>query len=143
MFAKATVTTVFEWITARWRRCQAGARTRHELLNLRTSEMDAIAASCELSAEHFIEVVSRGPNAADELAIVMKSLGVEYVPSRFGGQSILNRMKVTCADCNRKPTCRASIRNDTIARDYQAYCNNADAIGLLKRRSKSFLDCRN
>lgn len=86
MFAKATVTTAFEWITARWRRCQAGARTRHDLFNLPTSELDAIAASCELSAEHFVEVMSRGPNAADELWVqspLRKLTGVDASQPHF------------------------------------------------------------
>ncbi|MBW8301459.1 MAG: hypothetical protein K0M60_17825 [Hydrogenophaga sp.] len=143
MFDNATLNAAFGSIASRWKRYQDGAQTRHELSRLRAEEIDAIAASCELSAKHFIEVMSRGPDAANELAAVMRALGMEFPPSQFGEQSMLNRMKVACADCREKSTCRGSIRNGAIAQGYEAFCKNADAINLLKIRSlRSSLECR-
>ena len=65
MFDNATLNAAFGSIGSLWKRYKDGAQTRHELSRLRAEEIDAIAASCELSAKHFIEVMSRGPHAAD------------------------------------------------------------------------------
>jgi uncharacterized protein YjiS (DUF1127 family) len=128
------VVSAFEKITARWKRYRNSMQTRNELALLRPDEIAALAEDLGLSTEQFKYIMNRGPHAADELLDVMKTLGIDVERIKSRDRDGFNGMKLICAECRWKSVCRRSLKRGTIARDYGAFCRNADLLEEYRKR---------
>jgi hypothetical protein len=124
----ATRDTVLRYL----RYCRDLMESRNELAALTPADIDLLAADCGLSSGQFRALLLHGPHAADELAELMKALEIDEARLKSVTRGNSNDMRLVCAECGRKPQCRASIRNGTIAQDYGSFCGNAELLREVK-----------
>ena len=116
------------WLTQR--------RELNELRQIDRAELDRIAGDLQVSPSALEELVEKGPHAADELASLLKALGVDEAALARTQPTVLRDMERVCALCQHKRECDQDIETGTAAERYQAYCANASTIAQFKERGK-------
>ena len=107
---------------------------RRELCGMRqlnTADFDRIASDLRISPHDLNELVRQGPHAADELAKLLKILGIDEEALARTQPLVLRDMERVCALCHSKPQCDRDLAAGTSAEHYEGYCLNAPTIELL------------
>lgn len=122
-----------------WNDYRDRAESRKELAGMSASDIEMFAADCGLSSVQFLNMLARGPHAADELLQLMKELALDEASVKSIDRGEFNDLKRICAECGRKPICRNSLRKGTAAADHPAFCSNAELLAEMKSRSPAVL----
>jgi hypothetical protein len=102
-------------------------RQMHELREFNSSDVARIAHELCITPAELDKLVRQGPHASDELARLLKSLGIdEATLSRT--QPFLRDMVRVCAACEQKARCARDLDAGTSAAHYKEYCPNAPTI---------------
>jgi uncharacterized protein YjiS (DUF1127 family) len=106
-------------------------RELHELRQMDRSEFDRIAGDLRVAPDDLEELVRRGPHAADELARMLRALGINEASLARTQPLVLRDMERVCAMCNQKRECDRDLAAGTAAQHYEEYCLNAPTIDRL------------
>jgi hypothetical protein len=80
-------------------------------------------------------LVRQGAQGADELAEMLKALGIDEVALWRAQPALLRDMQRVCSFCAQKRQCQQEVTAGTAATNYVEYCGNADAIDTLRFKS--------
>jgi hypothetical protein len=106
-------------------------REMRELREINGGDFAGIARELCVTPDDLEMLVRRGPHASDELAKLLKSLGIDEA-TLFRTQPLLQRDMITvCAACTRKARCDHDLDAGTAAQHYGEYCPNAPTIEAL------------
>jgi hypothetical protein len=108
----------------------------NEIRQLDSTEFDRIASDLQVSSNDLIELVRRGPHAADELPKLLKLLGIDEAALARAQPLILHDMERVCAMCHEKGQCDRHLAAGTSAEHYEGYCLNAATIKTLENGTK-------
>ena len=105
-----------------------------ELREINSGDFARIAHELCVTPAELDTFVRQGPRASDELATLLKSLGIdEATLSRT--QPLLHRDMIrVCAACHQKARCDRDLDACTAARHYEEYCPNTPTIDGLGER---------
>ena len=106
-------------------------RDLSEIRQMDTAEFHRIASDLRVSPGELDTLVRRGPHAADELPLLLKSLGIEASDLARTEPLVLRDMERVCSLCNHKRECDRELHAGTSAEHYQGYCLNAATIDSL------------
>src|SRR5262249_13737281 len=106
-------------------------RELDELRRLDRAEFDRIAADLEVSPGDLAELVRRGPQASEQLPLLLKALGIDEAKLDRSQPLVLRDMERVCALCIRKAECDRDLVAGRAAEHYQGYCPNAPTIAEL------------
>jgi uncharacterized protein YjiS (DUF1127 family) len=106
-------------------------RELHELRQMDRSEFDRIAGDLRVAPDDLEELVRRGPHAADELAKMLRALGINEASLARTQPLVLRDIERVCAMCNQKRECDRDLAAGTAAQHYEEYCLNAPTIDRL------------
>lgn len=124
-----------EFVAKYWSDVRDRAESRNELAYMSSHDIELLANDCGLTPGQFTTMMKRGPHAADELAELMKALGIDEAKLKAVSRSNFNDMKLICAGCGRKSECRRSLRKGTAAQDYGNFCDNAELLFEAKTKA--------
>jgi uncharacterized protein YjiS (DUF1127 family) len=110
-------------------------RTVGEMSQLDAMEFSRIAHELGLAPAELDALVHRGPRAADEMPKLLRALGFDEDAIRQIQPAQRQSMERACAGCQHKATCGMDLAAGTAAARYESYCNNADEISAMVRRS--------
>jgi hypothetical protein len=105
--------------------------TRSEFKNCRPDEVATIARDVGLSPEELLYITKKGPHAADELARLLRALGVDPQKFRSTDPTLMRSLERVCVSCEHKDQCRHNLSAGTAAGHYQYYCPNAISLKAL------------
>ena len=112
-------------------------RELSEMRRLDRSEFDRIASDLRVSPVDLDELVRQGAHAADELAQLLKALGIDENDLAGTQPLLLRDMERVCALCLHKPQCDHDLAAGTAANRYRDYCLNAPTIEQLEQAKAS------
>jgi transcriptional regulator with XRE-family HTH domain len=119
------ISTFADWLKHR--------RELNELRQMDRTDFERIADDLLISPGELDELVRRGPHAADELAAMLRALGIDARKLARSEPMLLRDMERVCAMCNQKSQCDRDLIAGTAAEHYKGYCLNAPAIDRLDR----------
>jgi hypothetical protein len=109
---------------------------RREILEVCRCDADEfayIARDLAVTPGDLGALVRRGPHAADELAKLLKALGLDKKTIARTHPSVLHDMARVCAFCKQKRLCNNDLAIGRSAQYYEEYCGNAPTIATLAR----------
>jgi len=118
---------IANWVT----RYRQAVGLRRELAKCGAEEVAAIARDIGLSTEELEFIASKGPNAADELPKLLRTLGVDPQKLLSDRDSTLRDLQRICITCGHKAQCKHELAGGTAAKHYHDYCPNAMSIDEL------------
>jgi hypothetical protein len=122
-----------EWLLNSFADWRQHRRELNEMRQLDEVEFGRIASDLKVSPDDLDELVRRGPRAADELARLLKVLGIDECLLARTELPILRDLERVCAMCRYKRQCDHDLAAGTIAAHYREYCLNAPTIEELKQ----------
>lgn len=99
-------------------------------------EIEELGGELGLSRLQFEAIVKAGPEAADEMIEMMAALGVDPAAVQAAYPALTRDMKVTCATCGDKRTCRHSLEDGTAPALMPTFCPNADEMIAFAKRAE-------
>lgn len=96
-------------------------------------EIDELSGELGLSRAQFEDLVRAGPDAADELDRMIAALGLAPETVQASHPATMREMKVSCATCGDKRTCRHALAEGTAAARMASFCPNADELADIAR----------
>ena len=126
---------IADWV----KRYREAIGVRSELANCGTEEVASLARDIGVSVEELNFAVRKGPHAADELARLLRALGVN--PQKLPRQDpvAMRNLERVCIACSSKGECRHQLAAGTAAANYKSFCPNAltlDEVFNSKSNSK-------
>lgn len=103
-----------------------------EICNQSAAEFSRIASDLGITPDTLDAFVRKGPHAADELPKLLDTLGIDDTDIARTQPQLLLDMQRVCAFCRRKGECNRDLDAHIAAENYEKYCENSDAIRLLK-----------
>ena len=74
---------------------------------------------------------SLGPHAADELARLLKALGVDPDKLAHADPATMRNLQKVCLACEVKGHCRHELATGSAAKNYRGYCPNAITLDQM------------
>jgi hypothetical protein len=103
-------------------------RELNEVRQLDRTQFDRIASDLRISSGDLDQLVQRGPHGADQLPLMLKSLGISEAELKRTQPLILRDMQRVCTLCHDKAHCDRELAAGTAAEHYKGYCPNAANI---------------
>ena len=128
LFVESLIETFSDWLKHRAR--------LNEMRQLDTSTFNSTARELGVSRFDLEALVHRGPGAADELAKMLRTLGIDENGLARTEPLVLRDMQRVCALCEHKRQCHRDLAAGTSAAHYQEYCPNAPTIDGLGEPAK-------
>jgi hypothetical protein len=125
---ESLIETFSDWLKHRGR--------LNEMRQLDTSAFNGIARELGISRFDLEALVHRRPGAADELAKMLRTLGIDENGLARTEPLVLRDMQRVCALCEHKRQCHRDLAAGTSAAHYQEYCPNAPTIDGLGEPAK-------
>jgi Family of unknown function (DUF6455) len=104
-----------------------------EIRGLDSGEFGSIAHDLRVTPDELDALVRGGPHATDELARLLKALGIEEKELSRAEPLVMRDMARVCASCQQKRRCNRDLDAATSAEHYADYCLNAATIEGLER----------
>jgi hypothetical protein len=98
-------------------------------------ELDRIAREFGMTPANLHMLVRQGPNSADELQKMLRSLGIDQEAIWWAEPALLRDMERVCPFCEHKRQCCHELEAGTAPANYEEYCANADSIDVLRFKS--------
>jgi hypothetical protein len=108
----------------------------NEMRQLDTSTFNSTARELGVSRFDLEALVHRGPGAADELAQMLRTLGIDENALARTEPLVLRDMQRVCALCEHKRQCHRNLADGTAPAHYEGYCPNAPTIDGLGEPAK-------
>ena len=96
------------------------------------ADLDSLARDCGVTAEQLLGLTRRGPNAAEEMHVLMRALKLDEAAMRRSHPALLREMAVTCSLCAAKTQCRHDLAHSDERDDCPPYCGNTEAFDELR-----------
>ena len=106
-----------------------------EIRGLDSGEFAGIAQDLRIAPADLDTLVQRGPHAADELAKLLKALGIDEKALSRTQPLVLRDMERVCALCQQKRRCDHDLDVGTSPEQYADYCLNASTIEALEQKA--------
>jgi len=117
---------------ANWvKRYREVAGLRAELSHFGPEDVAATARDIGVSLEELRFAVEKGPHAADELARLLKALGVDPDKLAHADPATMRNLQKVCLACEVKGHCRHELATGSAARNYRGYCPNAITLDQM------------
>jgi hypothetical protein len=118
---------IADWV----KRYREAIGLRSELANCGTEEVASLARDIGVSVEELNFAIQKGPHAADELARLLRVLGVD--PQKLVRQDpvVVRNLERVCIACSSKGECRHELAVGTAAANYKSFCPNALTLNEL------------
>ena len=117
---------------ANWvKRYRQAAGLRAELNHFGPEDVAATARDIGVSLEELRFAVEKGPHAADELARLLKALGVDPDKLAHADPAMMRNLQKVCLACEVKGHCRHELATGSAARNYRGYCPNAITLDQM------------
>lgn len=131
------LTRVVAWWKDRARQLQA----LKELRALNERLLNQVSTDVGVPASQLLEIVERGPHAADELLAAMDQLGLDPGAIELARAQEFRDLQFVCAGCGTKRACNRALAQRTIGAELDRICPNSepirDLIAELERRTTS------
>jgi hypothetical protein len=106
-----------------------------EIRGLDSGEFASIARDLRVTPSELDALVCQGPHATDELAKLLKALGVEERELSRTEPLVLRDMARVCASCVQKARCNHDIDAGSSPEHFASYCLNTATIEGLERKA--------
>jgi hypothetical protein len=128
-------------LAAAMRRWQSRWARAKEFTSLEEDQREALARDTGLSEDVLRKLIAQGPEAAAELPLLMRALGLATEMTERMHPAVMRDMSIVCSGCTHKRRCRNDIACGW-APVVQRYCPNTHTIKALHReRYESVLPC--
>lgn len=97
-------------------------------------DIEELSGEMGLSRASLEALVRAGPHAAGEMQAMMTALDLDPAAAQAAYPAMLRDMKVTCATCGDKPSCRHLLADGTAAALYPTFCPNAVELQEIAKR---------
>jgi len=122
---------VFDAIASWVKKYREAVGLRNELANCTPEQVARIARDMGLSPGELLSVAAKGPHSADELARLLRALGID--PRKLASEdfAMMRDLQRICVTCSHKAQCRHELAAGTAASHYRDYCPNAISLDAL------------
>jgi hypothetical protein len=131
---KSRIETLQGWMHSWWSERKEISRELREIELMGDEGVKAIARDCGIEPRSLAELIRLGPNAADELPLLMKALNIDPDAVHFEEPSLYRNLRQSCALCVEKDACQHALKDGTASEEYQHFCHNADTLSELRAR---------
>lgn len=97
-------------------------------------EIEELSGEMGLSRAALEALVRAGPHAADEMEQMMAAMDLDGAAAQAAYPAMFRDMKVTCATCGDKSTCRHLLADGTAPALASTFCPNAVELQELAKR---------
>jgi len=104
------------------------------LASLDDETVKLLAQDNVLSQQELLQLIRKGPHAADEMLALMKLLHIDAEEAKLAEPAEFRTMHVTCACCGEKARCRRELADGSATADFAAYCSNAEDLNAMRAR---------
>lgn len=129
--AHSTVATVLDAIASWVEKYRQAVGLRAELTHCGADEVARIAHDLGMSSEEFVSLASKGQHAADQLARLLRALGVDPDKLASDEPATMRALQQICITCSHKSQCEHDLAAGTAAERYRDYCPNALSLAQL------------
>ncbi len=98
-------------------------------------ELERIARDLNVTPADLEVLVRQGSQSADELPHVLTALDIDEAALSRAEPALLRDMERVCSLCTHKRRCHRELAAGSAAVNYVEYCENADAIDMLRFKS--------
>jgi len=98
-------------------------------------ELEPIARDLNVTPADLERLVRQGSQSASELPYMLTALDIDEAALSRAEPALLRDMERVCSFCTHKRRCHQELATGTAATNYVEYCNNADAIEMLRFKS--------
>src|SRR5215475_6322717 len=98
-------------------------------------ELERVARELNVTPPDLERLVRQGSHGANELPYTLTALGIDEAALRRAEPTLLRDMERVCSFCTHKRQCHQELAAGTAATNYVEYCENADAIDMLRFKS--------
>ena len=107
------------------------AGLRAELSHFGPEDVAATARDIGVTLNELQFAVKKGPHAADELARLLKALGVDPDKLAHADPATMRNLQKICPACEVKGHCRHELATGSAAKNYRGYCPNAITVDQM------------
>ena len=100
--AQSTVATVLDAIASWVEKYRYAAGLRAELAHCGAEQVARIARDLGMSSDEFVSLASKGQHAADQLARLLRALGVDANKLAFDDPATMRALQQICITCGHK-----------------------------------------
>ena len=98
-------------------------------------ELERVARELNVTPGDLERLVRQGSQSASELPYMLTALDIDEAALSRAEPALLRDMERVCSFCTHKRRCHQELATGTAATNYVEYCNNADAIEMLRFKS--------
>ena len=98
-------------------------------------ELERVARELNVTPAELEMLVRRGSQGANELPEMLKALSIDETALWRAEPALLRDMERVCSFCRHKRQCHQELAAGTAATNYVEYCENADAIDMVRFKS--------
>jgi len=109
-----------------------------EFANIDRTELQRMAGEFGMSVRDLEDLVSRGPQAADQLHERMRALGIARADVEDVARGLMRDLERACACCDGKETCRHDLEQRPDDPAWKDYCPNAVSLESVRRAKGRF-----
>lgn len=117
-----------------WQARREKIRDIEALRAMSDREIEELSCEIGLSRPLLEALVRAGPDAAAEMEKMMAALDIDPAAVQAAYPAMMRDMRVNCATCGDKGTCRHSLADGTAPALLTTFCPNADDLLELAKR---------